>query len=245
MTSNELDIDYSCCSLLYVDSLGNRTHQLTAMGALGSYESFTCDESTLVPTFYVTRDEEDGVLSRFTPNAAGMECYNQVDDYDRWCTLEHGTVDYLLISGGPMGTFNWTTDYDAARSNAKQFYPNSEGIDAADGKVFFVSKVLRRLVILDLAQKRYTYSSTESGAFNEQPDQISRLIADDESVLYFCEDGGATSGVHGRSTRGTYFTIIEGRTDFKEDETTGLAWSTTGMHMFVTYQRECDTYCTW
>lgn len=207
-----------------VDPTGNRPHELTAVGALGLYESFTYDVSTEVPTFYVTRDASHGVLTRFTPNATGIHCYNQVNDYDRWCTLNNGDVDYLVISGpGDTGTFHWTTNETAARINANTYYPNAEGIDAADGKVFFVSKEFKRLVILDLAKQTYTYSSTASGAFENQPDQLGRLVEDDESILYFCEDGGATSGVFGRNMYGGYYTILEGRTDNEDDETTGLA----------------------
>ena len=219
-----------------VDPLGERPHELTAMGELGLYESFAYDNSTSVPTFYVTRDSEHGALTRFTPNDEGMACYNQVNDYDRWCTLNHGTIDYLLISGGETGTFYWTTDYSAARDNANLYYPNSEGIDSADGKVFFVSKNFKRLVILDLKQQTYTYSSTVSGAFNAEPDQVARLVRDDESILYFCEDGGPTSGVFGRTTYGAYFTILEGATGVAEDEATGLSFTKNGLHMYVTFQ---------
>jgi len=54
---------------------------------------------------------------------------------------------------------------------------------------------------------KYESSSTESGAFEEQPDQIARIVGDD--ILYFCEDGGPgirKGGVHardGRTTRGS------------------------------------------
>ena len=85
-----------------VDPTGTTSVLLSAMGSLGYYESFAYDIGTEIPTFYVTRDASDGVLTRFTPNATGMECYRKSADLDRWCTLNHGTVDYLLISGGPM-----------------------------------------------------------------------------------------------------------------------------------------------
>jgi hypothetical protein len=154
----------------------------TALGTPGRYESFAYDTSTSVPTFYVTRDEPDGVLTRFTPNKQGMDCYRQSDRYKRWCTLEYGTLDYLVISGGPNGKFKWTKNISEAKKNAKKYYPGSEGIDSHKGKVYFVSKTLKRLVILDLKRMRYTYSSTQSGAFNLQPDQVERIIKGDSSM---------------------------------------------------------------
>lgn len=140
-------------------------------------ESFAFDRRTRPPTFYVTRDDDNGVLTRFIPNAKGLACYDKTKNYDRWCTLEHGTLDYLVISGGPKGTFRWTTNKDEASENAKQYFPGSEGIDAVKGRVYFVSKEKQRLVILDLKRLKYTYSSTKSGAFDTQPDQIERLTS--------------------------------------------------------------------
>jgi hypothetical protein len=89
------------------------------------------------------------------------------------------------------GTFTWTTNKGAASDNAERFYPNSEGIDVVDGILFTTSKKLKRLMILNLRKQTYTYTSTAGGAFNEQPDQVARLVKNDpNSVLYFCEDGG-------------------------------------------------------
>lgn len=153
-----------------VDPTGKRPHELTAFGKLGLYESFAYDETTSIPTFYVTRDAPYGVLTRFTPNATGMGCYNQTDDYDRWCTLQNGDVDYLVLSGpNETGTFTWTTNETAARHSANTHFPGAEGIDASDGKVFFTSKTLKRLIILDLAAQTYVYSSTANGAFAGEP----------------------------------------------------------------------------
>jgi hypothetical protein len=54
---------------------------------------------------------------------------------------------------------------------------------------------------------------------------------------------GATSGVFGRNAQGKYFTIMTGRTDLREDETTGLAFSPDAKHMYVSYQGEFfDTF---
>jgi len=228
------------------DPTGLQLPVVTAFGELGSYESFAYDTSTTVPTFYVSRDAEFGVLTRFTPNTEGMECYNKEGDYERWCTLNHGDVDYLLISGpSEVGTFTWIKNETEARTNANMYYRNAEGIDAADGKVFFVSKEYKRLVILDLAKQAYVYSSTASGAFADQPDQVGMLVNGNESALYFCEDGGPTSGVFGRAADGRYFTLLEGRTDGNVDESTGLSWSPDSKTLFVTYQQGGFVYaCT-
>lgn len=60
-----------------MDPTGARVPASTAMGGLGSYESFAYDDGTSVPTFYVTRDATDGVLTRFIPNDQGMACYTK------------------------------------------------------------------------------------------------------------------------------------------------------------------------
>lgn len=81
-------------------------------------------------------------------------------------------------------------------------------------------------------------SSTESGAFDNQPDQIASIIGHDGSdILYFCEDGGSSynSGVHGRDADGNFFTIINGPS--YPSETTGLAFSPDKKRMYVSYQK--------
>jgi len=72
-----------------VDPANKIKPRLTAMGNLGFYESFAYDVSTNVPTFYVTRDSGNGVVTRFTPNAKGMACYKQSNKSKKWCTLEN------------------------------------------------------------------------------------------------------------------------------------------------------------
>jgi len=230
-----------------VDPTGVKPQKVSAMGTLGFYESFAFDIGKAIPTFYVTRDSSDGVLTRFTPDAAGMACYRKTIDSDRWCTLDSGTRDYLVLSGGANGTFSWTTNLKTAAANAKKYYLNNEGIDVVNGTLFFVSKALKRLIILDLRGKTYTYSSTKNGAFNDQPDQLARLLTNDtNSLLYFCEDGDSFPGVHARNSSGSFFTIVSGLFNgtisngvpvtLTYEETTGLAFSPDGKHMYVSYQ---------
>merc|ERR1712113_337100 len=102
--------------------------------------------------------------------------------------------------------------------------------------MYFVTKRDKYLFILDLDLLTYERSSTVSGAFDGQPDQIKSIIAKDplNDMLYFCEDGGRDHGVHARDTDGNFYTIID--SSATNSETTGLAFSPDNKHMYVSYQ---------
>ena len=66
-------------------------------------------------------------------------------------------------------------------------------------------------------------SSTVSGAFNGQPDQIHAIVGHGD-LVYFCEDGGDDCGVHARDGSGNFYTILDAF-PYYPSETTGLALS--------------------
>ena len=119
--------------------------------------------------------------------------------------------------------------------NANAFYPNAEGIDVYENELFFVSKELKTLFILDLDNGNYTSHTTRQGVFDGQPDQVNRIIGANDDLLYFTEDSGEYAGIHARDSLGRFFTILESY-EYVEDETTGLAFSPDGRHMYVAYQ---------
>ena len=49
------------------------------------------------------------------------------------------------------------------------------------------------------------------------------------------QEGGKNAGIHARDSQGRFFTILE--SPVYEDESTGLAFSPDGMHLYVAYQR--------
>jgi sugar lactone lactonase YvrE len=61
------------------------------------------------------------------------------------------------------------------------------------------------------------------------------IVKDDYSLLYFTEDGNKFVGIHARDRQGQLYTILEGPA-FYGDETTGLAFSPDGMHMYFAFQ---------
>jgi hypothetical protein len=157
-----------------------------------------------------------------------------------------GSIDYLILQpsqdGSSNGTFFWTTNRAFAEQNARQNYPHSEGIDVYENQLFFVCKQIRKLYVLDLDAGTYTRSSTESGLFDGGPDQLKRIINDEEGLLYFV-DGGVDSGIRARNTKGRFFTIVE--SPILPGEAAGLAFSPDGKFMYVAYQDVGMLYAIW
>ena len=218
------------------DPYGIEPPRNTAMGDLGFYESFAYDDGTEIPTFYTTRDHEDGLITRFTPDQEGYACYVQSDSYKRWCTLDNGTIDYLYLH--PDGSIEWITDLDLAKKNSKEYHKNCEGILVKDGILYFTAKVDKLLFTVDLRTLKYASTSTVSAGFEEQPDQIVRIPGDVSGSIYFCEDGGYHPGLHIRTESGQVYTILHADKDqFNNvDETTGIAFSPDAMHLYVSFQ---------
>lgn len=112
--------------------------------------------------FYDAEDVKDripfcGALVRFTPDAAGMACYEKEEKRDRWCTLDSGTHDYLKLNPDPDkpndgGTYEWVSDI---RDATPGLYAGTEGLDAGDGTLVFVAKYEKLIFFLDLDTNVY------------------------------------------------------------------------------------------
>lgn len=195
----------------------------------GNFESiaYHYDASIGRHVYYTTEDSSSGPLVQFTPSA------NLGTREEMYST---GTHKYLRVDSGTSGTFSWV----ATKSQATpSLYPNAEGIDIKDDVLYFVSKVDKTLFILQLNQGTFTKESTNQGAFNNQPDQVARIVGSDpQNILYFCEDGGTYCGVHARNPTGQYFTILDNdpATTSFSGETTGLAFSPDNKRMYVAFQ---------
>lgn len=236
-----------------VDPWGRRspTSRMTRVGGTGgSYESAAYYRPDLYhPTFYVTTDASNGPLLRYTPDPNVVANAVETRDYSQMLhgsETDNAVLEYLLLYPDPsnanVGTFSWTTSRSQAESNASRNYPTSEGIDIRDGMLYFTCKEPQRLFILDLEALTYKRSSTRTGAFENQPDQLARLVNNDDGIVYFCEDAGSGSGVHGRDLHGNFYTILIDDENAQSGygsvygETTGLAFSPDQMHMYVAYQ---------
>jgi hypothetical protein len=219
--------------LIYqVDPTGERDAEVMTLGSDGGrWESFSYDvRDRNKPRFFATEDHNKGTVRRFTPEAP---------QWDQPWDMLHGAgvTDFLMISPNATndgGTFIWTNDIEAAKNNARSYYPQTEGIDAYGPQLFFVCKRIQQLFILDLDEGTYSNRTTVNGLLDGKPDSIARVLGDTRDLLYFTEEGGVDSGIHARDHLGRFYTVFE--SPEYPDETTGLSFSPDGKFMYAAYQ---------
>jgi len=217
-----------------VDPFDNHKPVKTVMGGKGgNFESVACDNrNPSLPIFYVTNDSSNGEIRQFTPTR------DAVRSGDKWDILSTpGTMKYLKFNTRNK-TFTWVSSISEGRKSATDNYRNCEGIDFRDGYLYFVSKRLDNLYILDIDKGTYKIDKIGSGKFDGAPDQIKRLTSssDKNDLLYFTEEGGNNAGIHARDHQNKYYTIVEGKKYGKE--TTGLAFSPDGKTLLFAHQKE-------
>ena len=166
------------CSTLNVFYLGPYTKVCVfSLGVeAGNYESFAYyrpdpeDNSTV--RFFTTEDSSTGALVRYTPHSSAFTTGNKYDIL----TTDNGVHDYLVLNSD--NTYDWSPTIGDGEASANTYFPNSEGIDcqSSEGILNFVSKVRKELFTLDLVAKTWYKSSTVSGLFNLQPDQLGRIM---------------------------------------------------------------------
>mmetsp|Transcript_42859 Transcript_42859/g.62757 ORF Transcript_42859/g.62757 Transcript_42859/m.62757 type:complete len:370 (-) Transcript_42859:150-1259(-) len=204
-------------------------------GSGGNYEAMATDNrDPMNPQFFVTNDREDGEVRRFTPSSAVVhDAINGTADY--WSILSTpGILEYLVLNPSEdstgINTFSWTTDLKTGKKSASKYFPYCEGIDFLDGTLYFVSKTLKEIFILDLDGGTYRKDRTKTKKFTGQPDGINFL--GDNGLLYLTEED-YVPGVYGRDLNGNMFTILEGRMHGREPS--GLAFSPDNLHMYVAF----------
>lgn len=224
-----------------VDPTGKRPAELMTLGSEGGrWESFGYDvRNTSQPHFFATEDHSKGTVRRFTPDAPDWD--------DPWSILHgSGTIDYLMLfpnASENSGTYAWTTDIEAARKNAKLYFPMSEGMDIYKNELYFVCKQIKAMFVLDLDGDTYYRQSTIAGLFDGSPDQIQRVLGDSTDLLYFTEEGGIDAGIHARDEYGQFYAVLE--SPIYIDETSGLAFSPDGRFMYLAYQNNGLLFAVW
>jgi len=218
-----------------VDPTGLKKPQVTKLGGNGgNFESVAVDNrNPSSPVFYVTEDHESGRLIQYTV----LPSKNKRPQWD-WLHSEQADVKYLVFLDNKR--FIWSSNIEEGRISQSLYFRNVEGIDVKNGMLYFVSKKLSMLFVLDLDNGTYTSTSTEGGllgrgSFYSSPDQIVRNNRGE--FLYLTEDGGRNSGVYAIDVAGNRYAIFEAYDDmYRGDETTGLAFTPDGKKMYASFQ---------
>lgn len=169
-----------------VDPTGKRDSQVMTLGSDGGrWEAFAYDvRDANNPHFFVTEDHNKGTLRRFTPDNP---------DWDEPWSMLHGPgeVRFLMIhpTSDSGGTFEWTTNKEAAKNNARSYYPQTEGVDVYGSQLFFVCKRIYQVFTINLDEGTYANTTTVNGLFDGKPDQMQRILDDPNEILYFTEEG--------------------------------------------------------
>ena len=222
------------------DPTGAKTAYATQLTDIGSnYESTAFHQySDGTNAFFVT-DDRDRPMVRFVPTSFDPNNY-------KWGDLKTaGTHTFLKLTpkagdGKESGTFAFVSDRNDAWNSAESIqYNQAEGIDVVGSTLYFTTKADKKLYTLDLENNTWFRSSTQSGAFDNEPDQIKPIFNTESSergdIIYFCEDGGRDCGVHGRDGTGKFYSILDG-IGYDGVETSGLAFSPDNTKMFVSFQ---------
>jgi len=221
-----------------IDPFGRREPEKTSIGIIegGRYEAFAYDDRNKTqPVFYVTEDQRNGPTRRYRPQLSEVDWTN-----DPWQMLHgDGKQDYLVLfpdakNGNKTGTYDWVDSVHEARANAFITYPSAEGIDRKDNFLYMACKREKMLYVIDLDSKKYVRYSLEIALFDGEPDQVTRIVGDENEIMYFNEDLGSVSGVHARNTLGQMYTILEG--PGWTNEVTGLSFDPTGHRMYLCFQ---------
>ncbi|KAL9178300.1 hypothetical protein ACHAXT_001728 [Thalassiosira profunda] len=209
------------------------TPAATVLGGKGGrYESVAVDNrNPTLPVFFTTEDHSEGALRRFVADGAGWDALHT-----------DGAEKEMFLNIKDETTFEWTKDEKKARKSAAEFYPNTEGIQFHEGKLYMMAKKIATMFVLNLEDETYVAETTGlkfygEGSFDNQPDQ--NLFGPTRKWMYFTEDGGSSPGVYARhDEHGAYFTVFQALEGgiHDGDETIGVALSPDSRTLYAGHQ---------
>ena len=209
-----------------VDPTGARPGEARPALGVWAHEAVAVDPEG--EALYLTEDDPEGKLYRFTPDA--------------YPDLSSGRLDAAVVGGGGAVTWVEVPDPSAAETPAREqaagatVFPGNEGIWYHDGTIVFTSKGDNRVHAIDLAAQRYTrlWDGTSADPLSGV-DNVT--VAAGSGDVFVAEDGGNMEIVlitpEGDVT--PFLRVAE--PGHEDSEVTGPAFSPDGTRLYFSSQR--------
>lgn len=196
--------------------------------ALGVFKHEAVAVDSLNRKLYLTEDQGDGCLYRFTPDhypdlsAGKLEAARVVNG-------ETGGVEWLEISDPSAATTATRLQSDATRFNG------GEGIVYFGGKVYFTTKGDNRVWVFDINSQVMSILYDDSAYIDPVLTGVDNITVSSDGSLYVAEDGGNMQIVV-IANDGAIYPLVE-LEGHDNSEIAGVAFSPDGRRLYFSSQR--------
>ena len=196
--------------------------------ALGVFRHEAATVDSLNRKLYLTEDQSDGCLYRFTPF-----------DYP---DLSAGKLEAARVVSGETGKLEWLEIRDpSAKKTATRFqtqatqFRGGEGIVYFGGKVYFTTKGDNRVWVLDINSQVISILYDDSTFLDPVLTGVDNITVSSDGSLYVAEDGGNMQIVVIEND-GAINPLIE-LEGHDKSEIAGIAFSPDGSRLYFSSQR--------
>lgn len=199
-----------------------------ARPALGVFKHEAVAVDSLNRKLYLTEDQPDGCLYRFTP-------FSYPD-------LSAGKLEAARLIEGETGKVEWLEIKDPLASRTETRFQTSatgfnggEGIAYFGGKVYFTTKGDNRVWVFDINSQVLSVLYDDNAYINPVLTGVDNITVSSDGSLYVAEDGGNMQVVVIANDGAVYPVIeLEGH---DKSEIAGVAFSPDGSRLYFSSQR--------
>ncbi len=199
-----------------------------ARPALGVFRHEAVAVDSLNRKLYLTEDQDDGCLYRFTP-------FSYPD-------LSAGKLEAARVINGETGRVEWLEIKDPLASRTETRFQASatrfsggEGIAYFGGKVYFTTKGDNRVWVFDINSQVLSVLYDDNAYINPVLTGVDNITVSSDGSLYVAEDGGNMQVVVIANDGAVYPVIeLEGH---DKSEIAGVAFSPDGSRLYFSSQR--------
>ncbi len=196
--------------------------------ALGVFKHEAVAVDSLNRKLYLTEDQSDGCLYRFTP-------FNYPD-------LSAGKLEAAHLISGETGKVEWLEIKDPSASKTATRsqtgatrFKGGEGIVYFGGKVYFTTKGDNRVWVLDINSQVISIFYDDCSYLDPVLTGVDNITVSSDGSLYVAEDGGNMQVVV-IANDGTIYPLIE-LEGHDKSEIAGIAFSPDGTRLYFSSQR--------